>query len=114
MTKENKGLFNKIAPVYGLFYNLQKKSYLRIINEIKAQFNLLDYDSVIDVGCGTGALSSVLNGLGLKVTSIDPAEKMLNVARSKKDNHKIHFMKANILEGLTFSDKSLIFPYHPM
>ncbi len=107
MAKENKGLFNKIAPAYGLFYDMQKKSYAKIIAEARSQFDLLDFKSIIDVGCGTGALSSVLEDLGMDVTGIDPAEKMLKVARSKNHNKDITFIKANVLEGLDFPDKSL-------
>lgn len=105
MAKENKGLFNRIAPAYGLFYDMQKKSYSNIITKVRSQFDLLEYKSIIDIGCGTGALSSVLNDLGMDVTGIDPAEKMLNVARSKNGNQDITFIKANVLEGLAFQDK---------
>ena len=105
MAKENKGLFNRIAPAYGLFYDMQKKSYSNIITKVRSQFDLLEYKSIIDIGCGTGALSSVLNDLGMDVTGIDPAEKMLNVARSKNGNQDITFIKANVLEGIAFQDK---------
>lgn len=106
MAKENKGLFNRIAPAYGLFYDIQKKSYSNIITKVRSQFDLLEHKSIIDVGCGTGALSSVLNDLGLNVTGIDPAEKMLNVARNKNGNQNVMFIKANVLEGLAFPNKS--------
>jgi SAM-dependent methyltransferase len=39
--------------------------------------------SVLDVGCGTGALASRLRGLGYAVTGVDPSEGMLGVMRAR-------------------------------
>jgi SAM-dependent methyltransferase len=41
------------------------------------------YHSVLDVGCGTGSLSSVLSCQGHRLTGIDFAPAMLNLARAK-------------------------------
>ncbi len=76
-------LFNKIAIVYGLFFNWQVRNYRNILNNIKGDFDFSIYQRVIDVGCGTGALCKVLQEYGLVVTGIDPAEAMLAVARKK-------------------------------
>ncbi len=57
------------------------------------------------MGCGTGALSSVLNEKGLAVTGIDPAEKMLEIVKKELENKGIFFFHANVLEKLTFDDK---------
>jgi SAM-dependent methyltransferase len=39
--------------------------------------------SVLDVGCGTGALARRLTGLGYEVTGIDPSDGMLAVMRER-------------------------------
>jgi len=39
--------------------------------------------SVLDVGCGTGSLATLLSARGVNVTAIDPAAASLAVARSK-------------------------------
>jgi SAM-dependent methyltransferase len=39
--------------------------------------------SVLDVGCGTGALARRLSGLGYEVTGVDPSEGMLEVMRER-------------------------------
>ena len=39
--------------------------------------------SVLDVGCGTGALAGRLRGLGYAVTGVDPSEGMLAVMRAR-------------------------------
>ncbi len=104
--KRGTALFNSIAPVYGLFYKIQKKRFAEVIDGISGELDLTAYDSIIDVGCGTGALCSVLSEKGLAVTGIDPAGKMLEIARGKPENSKISFMQANVLEGLPFTDKN--------
>lgn len=98
-------LFNSIAPIYGLFYEMQKKRYREVINRCLEELDLNLFDTVLDVGCGTGALCSVLNKKGLVVTGIDPAEKMLRVAKRQPENKTITFIQANVLEQLPFENK---------
>ncbi len=107
MSKVNSNfLFNSIAPFYGLFYKTQKKHYKKIIEDMSGKLDLTAFKTVLDVGCGTGALCSVLNEIGLEVTGVDPAEKMLNIARNKPENKTIRFIKANASEGLPFDLKT--------
>jgi len=103
--KKSSLLFNLIAPVYGLFYNYQKRQYAKIVEKVKNEMNLFSFETIIDVGCGTGALCSVLNEMGMNVTGIDPAIKMLDIAMSKSENKDIKFLQGNALEGLSFEDK---------
>ena len=104
--KRSDFLFNTIAPIYGLFYNGQKKKFNEIIARVSKELNLKDYQTILDVGCGTGALCSVLNQNGMDVTGIDPAEKMLRIARKQNRNNSIQFTRANVLDDLPFSDNS--------
>jgi ubiquinone/menaquinone biosynthesis C-methylase UbiE len=99
-------LFNSIAPIYGLFYERQKKRFFEVIEGVNKELDLQEFKTILDVGCGTGALCSVLNEKGLTVTGIDPAEKMLRIARKKPENRTIRFARANVLEGLSFEDKT--------
>lgn len=103
--KKHHLLFNTIAPAYGLFYGMQKKHYRKIIQAIKGDFDISDFDSIIDVGCGTGALCHVLDEAGLAVTGIDPAQKMLTIASSKAENSNVTFVLADVLKGLPFEDQ---------
>jgi|LGVE01.1.fsa_nt_gb ubiquinone/menaquinone biosynthesis C-methylase UbiE len=102
--KKDSGLFNSIAPIYGLFYKIQKKNFRKTIEQIQQEFDILEFKSIIDIGCGTGAFCSVLNEKGMSVTGIDAAEKMLKIARSKPENKDINFFQADILEKLPFED----------
>ena len=104
--KKSSLLFNVIAPVYGLFYKAQKRRYAEIIENMKAEMDISSFDTIIDVGCGTGALCAVLKEKGMTVTGIDPAIKMLKVAMSKPENKGITFLQANALEGLPFEDNN--------
>ncbi len=107
MGEENSNrLFNWIAPVYGKFYNSQKTHFAKVIEGVEKELDLTLFEKILDVGCGTGALCSVLNEKGMTVTGIDPAEKMLNIAKNKPENKKINFVHANVLERLPFEDKS--------
>jgi ubiquinone/menaquinone biosynthesis C-methylase UbiE len=104
--KRKHRLFNLIAPIYGLFYNKQKKHYQKIIKMMEDEFDVSAYQTVLDVGCGTGALCSALEGKGLNVTGVDPAYKMLKVARKKTKSSAITFVQADSTKGLPFEDDS--------
>jgi ubiquinone/menaquinone biosynthesis C-methylase UbiE len=104
--KDSHSLFNTIAPVYGLFYRYQKERFLKVMRGVRHELDVTAYETVLDVGCGTGALCSVLKASGLRVTGIDPAEKMLGVARSQPENRSIPFIRADVLKRLPFEDKS--------
>ena len=107
MRKQNGNfLFNTIAPLYGLFYQKQKRRYREIVRHAARELNLVGNESILDVGCGTGALCSVLREAGFSVTGIDPAQNMLAVAKRQPENEDIRFLQANALERLPFEDKS--------
>ena len=103
ITKSNI-LFNAISPIYGLFFNSQRRNYRDVISKVEEDLNLTNYNSIVDVGCGTGALCSVLYEEGLKVTGIDPAQFMLNAAIRKNKDKDIEFQIGNALEGLYFKE----------
>jgi ubiquinone/menaquinone biosynthesis C-methylase UbiE len=104
--KENRSLFDKIAPVYGHFYNMQKKRYAAVVEKVSKEIEMASYDTVIDVGCGTGALCSVLREKGLSVTGVDPAEKMLDIARKTTQGENIRFVKGSTVGRLPFENDS--------
>lgn len=97
----SRGLFDGIAPVYGLFYDWQKNYYSRVF-ENKLPFVLQEGSAVLDVGCGTGALLSLLHDHGFEVSGVDQSERMLAIARRK--NPAIHFEQADLLLGLPYDD----------
>lgn len=106
MGKNSSLIFNTIAPIYGLFYKTQKSHYGKVLDRVSEVLDLTSYDTVLDVGCGTGALCSVINEKGLAVTGIDPADKMLRIAKRQPGNKTITFIQANVLEQLPFGNKT--------
>ncbi len=89
-----------------MFYKVQKKRFSEVIEGVEHELDLSTFETILDVGCGTGALCSVLKEKGLTVTGIDPAIKMLEIAGIKQENKEISFIQANVLEGLPFDDHS--------
>jgi ubiquinone/menaquinone biosynthesis C-methylase UbiE len=106
MDKKAHSLFNAIAPIYGLFYFRQKKRFIEVIDRVSSELDLSICKTILDVGCGTGALCSVFHEIGFKVTGIDPAKNMLNIAKTRTDNKDIQFILADVLRQLPFVDKS--------
>lgn len=99
-------LFNRIAPIYGLFFKYQRKHYQDILVKIKGEVDLKEYRNIIDLGCGTGALCSVFADLGMEVTGVDSASAMLEIASKKTKGSGIRYYQGNILEKLPFDDNS--------
>ena len=98
--------FHRIAPIYSLFYEHQKREYRRIVRKMSKILDLPSFESVLDVGGGTGALCSVFDEAGFTVTCADRVERMLAVGRDREENKSIRFTLADVLEGLPFPDKS--------
>lgn len=113
MAKSN-FIFNSIAPVYGLFFDHQVRTYRALFDNHKPDFDPYYYCNAIDIGSGTGALCKVLQEHHLEVTGAEPAKAMLAVAKKKtgvkeSENPEITFIQADALEGLPYSDKSFDF-----
>jgi ubiquinone/menaquinone biosynthesis C-methylase UbiE len=104
--EKSKLIFNSIARIYNLFYGYQRRSFETVIEQVKDDIDITIYDTVLDLGCGTGALSSVLSDKGLQVTGVDPAVKMLNEAKKNPMTKGVQFILGSVLDGLSFEDNS--------
>ncbi|MFA0816711.1 MAG: class I SAM-dependent methyltransferase [Anaerofustis sp.] len=99
-------VFDLIAPIYGLFYERQIRQFQKVIDRLSAEIDISVGKTAVDVGCGTGALCSVLSDRGLTVSGADPSNVMLKVAERKKGSRSIAFTRANALERMPFEDIS--------
>jgi len=99
-------LFNKIAPVYGMFFNYQVKNYRRVLDKAESNIYIPEHSSFLDIGCGTSALSCALYERGYSVTGVDAASKMIQQAKERNTRNKINFIVGDVLNGLVFNSKS--------
>lgn len=99
-------LFDKIAPIYGLFFNFQLKYFKRIQNNASHEIDISKYENVLDIGCGTGALCKILYDEGLDVTGVDPSSGMIDQAKKKLKNTSIKLLTIDPNKNLPFADKS--------
>ena len=90
-------LFDGIASIYGLFYGYQVRMYRRILAENPVCFGGTTC-SVLDIGCGTGALAAALSEKGFDVTGLDGSTRMIDVARRLNRHTTANFIVGNALE----------------
>ncbi len=98
-------IFQIIAPIYGLFYRSQKRNFMKQIHTILDQSVIQEGQTILDVGCGTGSLSSALSEFGFSVTGVDPVRRMLQIARKKDREKKVNYVLGNVLDGLNVDSK---------
>lgn len=92
-------LFDRIAPAYGLFYKLQVRNFRRILaaNPVCLTSGAC---TILDIGCGTGALAFVLAERGNTVVGLDGSARMIAVARRLNQHPNVFFSVGNALEPL--------------
>lgn len=103
--QEKKKLFDRIAPIYGMFFNVQRKNYAFVPQMLKEN-GIYPPMQILDVGCGTGALLSVLSESGYKAHGIDLAADMLKVARWKTRHQMITYFQLEADSPFPFQDNS--------
>lgn len=99
-------LFDKIAPIYGMFFNFQTKYFSNIIENVKEEFDITKYENVLDVGCGTGALLKTMYTYGLEVAGVDASMGMLAQAKKRLNGLPIELIHVIPGKRLPFDDKS--------
>lgn len=55
----------------------------------------LDPDSILDIGCGTGIISVELARAGFAVTGVDPAARMIEVARTRDGGDLVRWIEGD-------------------
>ena len=97
---------NLLATIQGWFFKRQMKKNQKMLRLMESECNLKDYQTVLDIGCGNGALSASLHKLGLNVVAIDNSDHRIKIAKRKTKDLPITFVKADALKELPFKDKS--------
>jgi len=96
--------FNEIAneydkwfetPVGSVVFNLEFKAILEALNDIQGK-------TILEVGIGTGYFARKFRELGAKVVGIDPAERMLEIAKLRGFEVKFGYGEAIPFDDNTF------------
>ncbi|XP_070573846.1 juvenile hormone acid O-methyltransferase-like [Ptychodera flava] len=94
---------DKIAKTYCPFrYDLALKN----INEISRSLNLNKNDSVLDVGCGPGALTKLMAERVKSVTAFDISPVMIEEAKENSAAENITYVVADAMTSSTYVEYS--------
>ncbi|MFA5576784.1 MAG: class I SAM-dependent methyltransferase [Tissierellaceae bacterium] len=99
-------LFDMISPIYGLFFRSQEDFYGEVLEKVSGEIDFNPQDSVLDIGCGTGALCKAFYHRGLMPTGVDPSKGMLSQAKKKLRGLPIELIHIDSGQSLPFPDKS--------
>lgn len=98
-------LFSVIAPFYNVAFRSQLKNYRRLLKEYRSLIGE-DIESVLDIGCGTGALAKAFDELGYRVTAVDASISMVAIARHNLKESGVKVVQGDFFEKLPFEDNS--------
>lgn len=105
MAKEN-NLFDKIVPIYSIFFNRQVNYYEDVLDKVKKDIDLTKHNNILDIGCGTGAFCEIIYNKGLDTTGVDSSSGMINQAKKILKGKDIKLIHINPDKELPFKDKS--------
>jgi ubiquinone/menaquinone biosynthesis C-methylase UbiE len=95
-------LFDLVAAPYDLFFHQQRRAFRRTWKAHGGRLGLPPGARVLDIGCGTGALASVLADRGFTVNAIDPSAGMRAVAARRLRGTGVALSGGDALQGLPF------------
>jgi len=98
-------LFHVIAGIYRWFFRSEQKMFRSVVAVQAGKAGAEPGDSFLDIGCGTGALISVLEESGFQAQGVDAAPNMVRVARRAG----CACIQADIATGLPYPDASFDF-----
>jgi len=109
---QTEGRLIRWAPYYDLSVNLLTLGQSWRLRKLTVDHALIQAgDSVLDVGCGTGAVTLMAKtraGKDGHVYGIDPAPEMIAVARSKAAHKGLEIdYRLGVIEALPFPDASI-------
>jgi len=106
MQDKHTQLFERIAPFYRLFFPAQVISYRKLLRENRHLLNIPPAGSVLDIGCGTGALAYCLREMGYSVTGVDASAAMIRQAQRTTKRFEIELLVGDVTAGIDRDNKS--------
>jgi ubiquinone/menaquinone biosynthesis C-methylase UbiE len=97
------GAYNKWSGTYDTDENLTRDLDQKVTQSLLG--NLL-FDSILEVGCGTGKNTSFLAQIGRTVRAVDFSQGMIEKARDKVQAENVHFSIMDITQKWIFDDRS--------
>ena len=111
VTPHTEGTLIRWAPYYDLAVNVTTLGQARRLRKMTVDLARIEPgDSVLDVGCGTGAVTLLakIRAKQGNVYGIDPATEMIAVARKKAGRKGLDIdFRVGVIEALPFPDSSL-------
>ncbi|HJJ56008.1 MAG TPA: class I SAM-dependent methyltransferase [Methanocorpusculum sp.] len=94
------------SACHGVLTEYEKRMWIRTFSQIIPDTS--QQLSVLDVGCGTGAMGLIFAEMGCDVTGIDLSECMIDIGRHKSEKYNLN-MKFQVgdAESLPFPDNSV-------
>jgi SAM-dependent methyltransferase len=99
-------LFDIAALPYDLFYHSQRRAFRRAFTRHGPRLGIPRRARILDIGCGTGSLASVLSDRGYRVHAVEPSMLMRSRARRRLAGTAVALSGGNALDGLPFPDRT--------
>jgi ubiquinone/menaquinone biosynthesis C-methylase UbiE len=97
-------LFDLISYQYAWFFKYQHNQFKKVVPYLLSSLSESP-SSVLDVGCGTGAMCQVFLENGLIVSGCDRSSAMIRQSK-RLTSSTITYVEADVLKGLPYPDHS--------
>ncbi len=95
--------YNEWSETYDIDENLTRDLDQKVTREALAN---LHFDSILEIGCGTGKNTIFLNQIGSQVHTLDFSEGMIEKAREKVRTENVKFSVADLTQHWPCEDRS--------
>ncbi|MEO6453141.1 MAG: class I SAM-dependent methyltransferase [Ginsengibacter sp.] len=97
--------YNNWAVTYDTTVNKTRDLEAKAIRQVLENYT---FNSILEIGCGTGKNTTWLADKSNHLTAIDFSEEMLQIARQKVTSENVHFEQADITKTWLFSKADLV------
>lgn len=99
----NEQAYDEWASQYDTNVNLTRDLEAKAIRTVLEPF---EFDSCLEIGCGTGKNTVWLIKKAKEMVSVDLSSEMIAKAKEKIKGEKIHFAQADITKDWSFTDRN--------